>query len=150
MRGWRGLRGRICAHLLLPATGAAAGLARASVALLRDDLRQLLLGLLLHLVGEEVRELGQQIGVVAEQIGHLVENLLDAPLLLLVRVKHLEERLVRLGLVREALLDRRHVVDGVVELNRLLGATCTSTSEAVSERAKRVAANKGGSVLEPR
>ena len=52
---------------------------------------------------------------------HLLQDILDAALLLLVRVKDLEELLVDLWLVRKALLDGRDVGDGVVEVDRLVG-----------------------------
>mmetsp|Transcript_3267 Transcript_3267/g.13084 ORF Transcript_3267/g.13084 Transcript_3267/m.13084 type:complete len:534 (+) Transcript_3267:2754-4355(+) len=80
---------------------------------------QALLGLLLDRIGEEVRELLEQIGVVLEELGHLVQDHLDSPLLALVGVEDLEEGLVGVRVIAEALLDRGHVVDGMVELDGL-------------------------------
>ena len=84
------------------------------------NLLQLGLGLRLNSIGEEVREVLEQVGVVGEQGRHLVQNVLDAPLLLLVRVKDFQELLVRLRLGREALLDGGNVVDGMIEFDRRL------------------------------
>ena len=83
-------------------------------------LLELGLGLGLDGVGEEVGEVLEEVGMVGEEGRHLVEDVLDAPLLLLVRVEDLQELLVRFGLRREALLDGGDVVDGVIELDGLL------------------------------
>ena len=54
--------------------------------------------------------------MILEQDGHALQHVLDAALLLLVRVQDLEERLVRVWVVLEPSLDLRDVVNGMVEL----------------------------------
>mmetsp|Transcript_28777 Transcript_28777/g.63370 ORF Transcript_28777/g.63370 Transcript_28777/m.63370 type:complete len:287 (-) Transcript_28777:202-1062(-) len=66
--------------------------------------------------------------MVGKQCRHLVQNVLDASLLLLVRVKDFQELLVSLGLGREALLDGGNVVDGVIEFDRLPSPSSSATT----------------------
>lgn len=91
-------------------------------------LLELGLGLGLDGVGEEVGEVLEEVGMVGEEGRYLVEDVLDAPLLLLVRVEDLQELLVRFGLRREALLDGGNVVDGVIELDGLLRSAAAVTT----------------------
>ena len=65
--------------------------------------------------------LAEQVRVVPEELRDAPQHLLDALLLALVRVEHLEEGLVGLGLVLEPLLDRRDVRDRVVEFHLDVG-----------------------------
>ena len=58
--------------------------------------------------------------MVLEEARHLLIDILDALLLLLVRVQDLEEGAVGAWLVLEGLLDLGHVVDRLVEVDRRL------------------------------
>lgn len=88
-------------------------------------LLELGLGLSLDGIGEEVGEVLEEVGMVSEQGRHLVKDVLDAPLLLLVRVKDLQKLLVRFGFGGKTLLDGGNVVNGMIELDGLLRSTAT-------------------------
>ncbi len=62
-------------------------------------------------------ELVEKILCAVEQDGDLGVDVVDGTLLLLIGLEDLEELLVGVGILREALLDLVDVVDGMVELD---------------------------------
>jgi hypothetical protein len=83
--------------------------------------------LLLHRIGQKLRELGEQIGVAGEESGDLLVDVLDGVLLFVVDVENLEKRLVDLRLVGEAHLDLLDIVASVVKLGHLLARAVVVT-----------------------
>ncbi len=81
--------------------------------------------------------------MVLEEHADALGDLLDGAHRVLVRVQNVQKLLVRRRLLDEALLDLRHVVDGVVEfLQRAF-----SGHDADAGRQKRVEAENEGAVL---